>query len=203
MEERGAKAKKSGLALGRPTFVWLAIIAAGVLLVLPVVTTFNEFLTSVVIKLHLYPILVDWVVPTEVRFIAGMLRPFGIDAAVSSDAVIITRDGITTTLNISWNCVGWQSFIMFGLTLLTGLQGPFSRRSKLECVLLGFMSIFLVNLVRMSLVGIIAVYFGRTAAIIFHDYGGTVMVILWLALFWYLSYSYILRTKRHKRGGAR
>jgi len=48
----------------------ILLLAAGLLLVLQCITTFNEILTKAVLKLRLDRILTNWVVPTEVRFIA-------------------------------------------------------------------------------------------------------------------------------------
>ena len=55
---------------GQFTYQMILLLAAGLLLILPCITTFNKFLTKAVIELRLDRILSDSVVPTEVRFIA-------------------------------------------------------------------------------------------------------------------------------------
>jgi exosortase/archaeosortase family protein len=179
---------------GQFTFQMILLLAAGLLLVLPFITTFNEFLTRTVIGLQLDSILTDWVVPTEVRFISLILAPFGIETQVSDAALYLYQSGSTFPIPvyISWNCVGWQSFILFGITLITGLQGPFTRKRKLQLIALGLLGTFWMNLLRMSSVALVAYFFGRLPAVVFHDYGGTFIILIWLVVFWYALFNYFV-----------
>ncbi len=179
---------------GQFTYQTIILLAAGLLLVLPFITTFNEFLTKTVIELRLDSIFTDWVVPTEVRFIALILQPFGITTEVTDVALYLYQPGASfpRPVYISWNCVGWQSFILFGITLVTGLQGPFSRRRKLQLIALGLLGTFWMNLLRMSSVALVAYFFGRLPALVFHDYGGTFMILVWLVFFWYALFNYFV-----------
>ena len=179
---------------GQFTFQMILMLAAGLLLVLPFITTFNEFLTKAVIELRLDAILTDWIVPTEVRFIALLLQPFGIHAEVSDAALYLTRPGSTMPIPIyiSWNCVGWQSFILFGITLMTGLQGRIPRRRKIQVIALGLLGTFWMNILRMASVALVAYLFGQIPAVIFHDYGGTLIILVWLVVFWYALFNYFL-----------
>jgi exosortase/archaeosortase family protein len=99
---------------------------------------------------------------------------------------------------INWNCIGWQSFILLALTIVTGLQGPYTRRSKLITILIGLEGTFLVNIVRILIPTLLAYYMGYIPAIIFHDYMGTLLTLLWIGGFW----SYSFRNILVKRGGA-
>ena len=179
---------------GQFTYQMILMLAAGLLLVLPFITTFNEFLTKAVIELRLDGILTDWVVPTEVRFIALILQPFGIQAEVSHAALYLSPPGSTFPIPvyISWNCVGWQSFILFGITLITGLQGRIPRKRKIQVIALGLLGTFWMNLLRMSSVAVVAYFFGQLPAVIFHDYGGTLIILVWLVVFWYTLFNYFL-----------
>jgi len=181
---------------GRPTYQLILILASVILLILPFITTFNEFLTSIVIRLGLDSVLQGWIVPTEVRMIAVILRLFGIYATVSETSLYLSKGSMTLPIYISWNCVGWQSFILFAITLLTGLQGPYTWRSKIETVILGFLGTFLMNLLRISIVCLVAYYLGQLPAVIFHDYGGTILILLWLFAFWYLAHTHLLESER-------
>ncbi len=183
---------------GQFTYQMILLLAAGMLLVLPFITTFNELLTRMVMNLQLDWILESWVVPTEVRFIAVLLRPFGISAMVSDAALYLPKSGsdFPIPVYISWNCVGWQSFILFGITMVTGLQGPYSRGRKIQVIGLGLLGTFWMNLLRMTSVALVAYYLGRLPAVIFHDYGGTIMVLIWLALFWYILFNYFLKDEQ-------
>ena len=179
---------------GQFTYQMILMLAAGILLLLPFITTFNEFLTKAVLELGLDGILTNWVVPTEVRFIALTLLPFGIQAEVTDTALYLSRAGsdFPIPVYISWNCVGWQSFILFGITLITGLQGRIPRGRKLQVIALGLLGTFWMNLLRMSSVALVAYFFGRLPAVIFHDYGGTLMILVWLVVFWYALFNYFL-----------
>ena len=188
---------------GRLTYQLLLIIAAVILLILPFITTFNEFLTSIVMRLGLDAVLQGWIVPTEVRMIAVILRLFGIEASVSQTSLYLVKGTTTLPIYISWNCVGWQSFILFVITLITGLQGPYTKRSKVETVILGFLGTFLVNLLRISVVSLVAFYVGQLPAVIFHDYGGTILILLWLFAFWYFAHGYLLEAYEDEEGTLR
>ena len=179
---------------GQFTFQMILMLTAGILLVLPFITTFNEFLTKAVIELRLDAILTDWIVPTEVRFIALLLQPFGIQAEVSDAALYLTRPGSTLPIPIyiSWNCVGWQSFILFGITLMTGLQGRIPRRRKIQVIALGLLGTFWMNILRMASVALVVYLFGQIPGVIFHDYGGTLIILVWLVVFWYALFNYFL-----------
>ncbi len=179
---------------GQFTYQMILLLAAGLLLVLPFITTFNEFLTRAVIELRLDRILTDWVVPTEVRFIALILQPLGITTEVTDVALYLYRPGsdFPIPVYISWNCVGWQSFILFGITLVTGLQGSFPVRRKVQLIMLGLLGTFWMNLLRMAAVALVAYFFGRLPAVVFHDYGGTLMILVWLAIFWYALFNVFL-----------
>jgi len=183
---------------GRPTYQLILILASVLFLIMPSITTFNEFLTAVVMRLGLDAVLQGWVVPAEARMIAALLRLFGIRAAASQTSLYLTKGVSTIPIYISWNCVGWQSFILFAITLITGLQGPYARRSKVETVILGFLGTFLVNLLRISIVCVVAYYVGQLPAVIFHDYGGTILILLWLFAFWYLAHAYLLERSEYE-----
>ncbi len=181
---------------GRQTYQLLLVLVSVIFLLLPLVTTFNEILTTLVIRLGLDEFLRAWVVPVEARMIAALVRLIGISAAASQTSVYLTKGANIIPIYISWNCVGWQSFILFAITLVTGLQGCFTRRSKAEVVIIGFLGTFLVNLLRISLVCVVAYHAGQLPAVLFHDYGGSILTLLWLFGFWYFAHSYVLESPK-------
>lgn len=180
------------MALHRPTFQLLLVIGAVTLVALPFVTTFNEFLTAVVMRLGLNVILERWVVPTEARLVAPMLQLFGISPAITPNGLLLTSGATNIVVNISWNCVGWQSFILFALTVITGMQGPYTLESKIHTVALGILGTLLLNLYRIASVALVAFYFGNVPAILYHDYASTLMVLAWLAVFWWVTHRFLL-----------
>jgi hypothetical protein len=50
----------------------------------------------------------------------------------------------------------------------------------------------LLNLTRVAAVAALAATFGQTPALIFHDYGGTILVVGWLFAFWVFVQRFIL-----------
>jgi exosortase/archaeosortase family protein len=72
------------------------------------------------------------------------------------------------------------------------MQGPFTRISKVETMVTGFLGTFLVNLLRITSVAAVAFYFGQLPAVIYHDYGSTIIILIWLAAFWWFSHGWLL-----------
>lgn len=178
----------------KSTFKTLFLILAVILLILPFVTTFNEFLTTVVMKIKFYRFIQDIIVPYQVKMITVILSLFGITAYPGLKTVSVGR-AIGSSFEISWNCIGWQSLILLLISLFTGLQGPYAIYTKLQTVIIGFLGTFLVNIIRISLVIIIAYYFGRVAGMVFHDYFSTIIIVAWLFFFWWFSFGYVLERK--------
>lgn len=171
----------------------LFLLLVFLLMSLPLFTTFNEILTKVAEKTGTYAFLTKNVVPFETRAVSVILRPFGIDAKPTLTHLFIKRpDGTQTGIFFSWNCLGWQSAVLLLLTLITGLSGNYTWDRKLETVLLGVSGTFLINLLRISVVVMVAYYFGQLPATLIHDYGGTLFTIIWFFFFWWFSYNFIL-----------
>ncbi len=180
---------------GRDTYQLILLLSAVTLLLLPFVTTFNEFMTEIVMTMHLDGVLREWIVPAEARMVAALLSPLGVDVSVSSTSVYIGGGDFPLPVFISWNCVGWQSLILFALTVKTGLEGRYTLASQLRALILGLLGIVWINLLRIAGIALVAYQFGRLPAVLAHDYGGTLMTIVWLALFWYFAINYILEPK--------
>ena len=177
---------------GRDTYQMILLLSAVTLLLLPFVTTLNEFMTAMVMRMHLDGALREWIVPVEARMVAALLAPLGVDVSVSSTSIYIGGGDFPLPVFISWNCVGWQSLILFALTVKTGLQGRYTLASQLRALTLGILGIIWINLLRIAGITLMAYYFGRLPAVLAHDYGGTLMTIVWLAAFWYFAINYIL-----------
>jgi len=169
-------------------------IACALLMVLPLVTTFDELLTAWAMRLGADNPL-QGIVPVEARMVVGMLGLVGVRAAASgSHLVVWDTAGSMHTLFISWNCIGWQSLILFGVSLLTGLRGAASMEARVQVVMIGLAGTMLLNLVRVSLVALIAATVGVAPAVFFHDYGGTLMFVAFLFAFWAFAQRWILTT---------
>jgi exosortase/archaeosortase family protein len=170
----------------------LIAITCALLMLLPFVTTFDDLLTSWALAMGANNPL-QAIVPIESRMVVGLLGVVGVHAAASgSHLVIWDSAGSMHTLFISWNCIGWQSLILLGASFLSGLRGRQPLEARVQVVLIGVAGTMLLNLMRVAAVAAIAATFGQTPAIIFHDYGGTILVVVWLFAFWIFVQRFIL-----------
>ena len=170
----------------------LLAIACALLMLLPLVTTFDDLLTTWALQLGAANPL-QTIVPVEARMVVGLLGLAGVHAAASgSHLVVWDGGGAMHTLFISWNCIGWQSLVLLGVSLITGLRGRHPLEARVQAVVIGVAGTMLLNLLRVAAVAGIAATVGVTPAILFHDYGGTFLVIAYLFLFWMFAQRWIL-----------
>jgi exosortase/archaeosortase family protein len=170
----------------------LLALACGLLMLLPLVTTFDDLLTTWALRLGANNPL-QTVVPVEARMVVGLLGLVGIHAAASgSHLVVWDGSGAMHALYISWNCIGWQSLLLLGASLITGLRGRHPLEARAQVIVIGVAGTMLLNLLRVAAVAGIAATIGVTPAVLFHDYGGTLLVISYLFLFWVFVQRWIL-----------
>ena len=170
----------------------LLALMCGLLMLLPLVTTFNDLLTTWAMQLGANNPL-QAIVPTEARMVVGLLGLVGIHAAASGSYMVVWDGaGAMHSLFISWNCIGWQSLVLLGVSLLTGLRGRHPLEARVQVIVIGVAGTMLLNLLRVAAVAAIAATIGVTPAVLFHDYGGTLLVIAYLFLFWMFAQRWIL-----------
>lgn len=180
----------------------LIALACALLMLLPLVTTFDDLLTTWAMSLGANNPL-QAIVPVEARMVVALAGLAGIHAAASgSHLVVWDGSGSMHTLFISWNCIGWQSLVLFAISLVSGLRGGHSLESRIQVVCIGVASTMLLNLLRVAAVAAIAALIGVTPAILFHDYGGTLLVILFLFAFWLFVQRWILAPPAEYEAGA-
>lgn len=177
------------------TFATLFLVLAVALMILPFITTFNDILTRLVMKLEFYRVIQDSIVPFLVRIVSVLTSLFGLHSGLFGNYLALEKGGETFLVEIAWNCVGWQSFIILIFSLFTGLFGDYTFWSKAQVVIAGVCGTFLMNILRIVIVALFAYYFGQFPAIIFHDYGSIIITILWLIFFWWFSFAFILEKK--------
>jgi len=181
------------ISLEKEIFIFIFLILVLVLMVMPFITTFNDLLTRLVMRLDFYRVIQNVIVPWEIKMVGVILLPFGFKPAIIGEYLAITRGGNPFLIEIVWNCIGWQSLLFFLITAFVGLQGDkYTNFSKFKALVIGLLGTFLVNLFRIAFVVLVAYWFGQNVAIIFHDYGSTLAVLAWLFFFWYFSYSFVL-----------
>jgi exosortase/archaeosortase family protein len=170
----------------------LIAISCALLMVLPLVTTFDDFLTGWALQLGADNPL-QAIVPVEARMVVTLLTALGIhSAAAGSDIVVWDQGGSMHLMLISWNCIGWQSLVLLGVSFFTGLRGRQPLEARAQVVVIGIAGTMLLNLSRVAAVAALAATWGQTPAILFHDYGGTLLVVGWLFAFWALAQRWIL-----------
>src|SRR5207248_10438057 len=145
----------------------LIALACALLMVLPLVTTFDDLLTAWAMQLGANNPLQS-IVPTESRMVVSLLGVAGIHAAASgSHLVVWDGAGSIHTLFISWNCIGWQSLILFGVSLVTGLRGGHALAGRVQAARIGVAATLLLILMRVSAVAAIAATIGVAPAVFF------------------------------------
>jgi exosortase/archaeosortase family protein len=176
---------------GNLNLTLLAMLCA-LLMLLPLVTTFDDLLTTWAMKFGANNPL-QAIVPVEARMVVGLLGLAGIHAAASgSHLVVWDSAGAMHTLFISWNCIGWQSLVLLGVSFMSGLRGRHPIEARTQVIVIGVAGTMLLNLLRVAVVAGIAATFGVTPAVLFHDYGGTVLVVAFLFGFWIFVQRWIL-----------
>jgi exosortase/archaeosortase family protein len=61
-----------------------------------------------------------------------------------------------------------------------------TSRGRLIVVLAGIGGVFLVNVIRILAVVLLGYYVGYPTALVFHNYGGAAMTLVWMVFFWAL-----------------
>lgn len=178
----------------RPLGIVLAT-ASVALLIMPVFSTFGELLTSAAMAAGIDALLGQWVAPVGAQLVHGILAMFGYLTAPDGSVLSISDGTRGTSVYISWNCVGWQTLLFLGVSMLGGLQGEYTWRSKVETVVLGILGILALNVLRITVVALVAFHFGQLPAIVVHDYGSVVVTVAYLMAFWAVAYSMILERR--------
>ncbi len=179
-DDEGSEQKEGGL---RRVQGWLIVSAALVFLTLPLALSLGDALASLANATG-FDRLVSSIVPWETAGVGDLLRGFGLQAGNSANSVWLGGGFIPVSALVDWNCAGWQSFFLFGLTSVAGFGELHSNRSRLSTVLVGLGGVFAINVLRIAIVVLLGYYVSYSSALVFHDYGGTVMTLAWLLVFW-------------------
>jgi len=195
----GGRAASAAGSVARPHLVGplrpigtLVAAASIALLILPFFSTFGELLTRAAMAAGFDEWLGQWIAPVEGRLVHGALALLGIPSAAAGSLLFVGSGPGSLALYISWNCVGWQTVFFLGASLLTGLQGEYTVRSRIETALLGIAGILSLNVVRITVVALVAFAFGQVSAIVVHDYGSVIATVAFLMAFWVFAYNMVL-----------
>ena len=180
----------------KKVFITILLVFSLIILVLPFLVSFNEMLTKIVEENFLYLWVQRYVVPLEAKMMGVILMPFGYEYGFSPTNSVIVVNGVQ--MGITWNCLGWQSFLLFFITLLVGFRGRYTRMSILEALGIGILGTFWLNILRMLVTVLLAVHAPLIFRIVFHDYLAAVTTLGWLFFFWWFSYSFVLEERQEK-----
>ena len=162
------------------------------LLVLPLVLVFNDVVTKLVERWEWYTFVQREIVPFQVKIVGLFIKSFGIAFIALPDRMIVNN----LELRMSWNCLGWQSLLLFFISAIVGLhKNSFTLISKLQVLVLGLFGIFWVNIARMTAIVLLSIYAQPFYQYIFHDLLAAVVTIGYLLLFWKISFVYVLEQK--------
>jgi exosortase/archaeosortase family protein len=178
----------------KSVFLAILICFSLILVVLPFLVTFNDVLTKILERNLLYGWIQASIVPLEAKVMGAILIPFGYRFGVAQNADGIVVNGVY--MGLTWNCLGWQSLVLFLVTLLVGLRGKYKKLAIFEAVGIGVLGTFWVNILRMVFTIVLAVHLPAVFRIVFHDYLAAIVTIIWLFFFWWFCYSFILREKK-------
>lgn len=166
------------------------------LMLFPFINTLNQFLVNVIEpKIFIKPIQ-DLIIPYQVRLVQvvlGFLKvPFARGELGATSITLINKREEMVPIVVAWNCLGWQSLLVVGATFLSGLTGRFTFLSKLEVLVIGLLGTFLLNIGRLSTIFFLYSHASRKVAISFHDYGSTMITIIWVFVLWYYAFNFVL-----------
>lgn len=191
LKERQLKFKVFGG--GKKVLIRVLIITVLVLIILPFWTSLQDLLTQLVMRIEVYKSIQNVIVPYELRITGTILTLLGLPIRVGNAYLEWTKaGGGNEVIYLAWNCVGWQTLVLFVITLFTGLSGNHTLMSKGETLAIGILGTYLLNILRLVLVVFVYFIVGRPFGIVFHDYFSNLLTISWLFFFWYFSYSFVL-----------
>jgi exosortase/archaeosortase family protein len=177
----------------KKVFAFLFVFLSILVMVLPVVLTFNDVLTRLIEKVALYQFIQEKIVPYEVFLTGVIVKPFVKEFIPFSDGMVV--NGIP--LRMTWNCLGWQSLLLFLGSLIVGLKsGRYTLISKIEVITLGILGIFWINLLRIAFIVLLSTWSQSVYRIVFHDYLAAITTIIFLFGFWWFSYRFILEERQ-------
>lgn len=172
--------------------LWFVVL----LILLPPFAALNSVMTKWLDRSSWYQPIQKYIVPWQAKLVSITIKPLGINSKVTpndvSTAFFMISNGGSIPVDLSWNCLGWQSVLLLLLSLIIGLRGNYDIQSRIKIIIFGLFGTLLVNVVRMSIIAVMIFYVSSFAALIVHDYFASFVTLIWLSFFWWFSYKYIL-----------
>lgn len=175
-------------------FQMIFALLAIVLILLPFFVSFNNLLTRLVETNRMYGWVQKTVVPVETRMVGVLVKPFWVDVEIVRKDMLVVNG---KRAKVTWNCLGWQSLLLFFITLFFGLRGGrYTLTSKIEIAVIGVISLYLINILRMMSTVLLLAYARPIFKLVFHDYLAAIVTITFLFVFWWFAYRYLLEENK-------
>src|SRR5579871_519024 len=176
------------------TWLWLFISSCASIFLLTFWLPIQGLLTHLIMRLGGDTFLQHTTVPYELRIVSTILTLLGFHLQTGNAYLTWQQAlGKREFIYFTWNCGGWQSFLLFFASTLVGLHGKYTRASKWETFLLGTVATYLFTLFRLIAVLIVYLWFGRPIGILFHDYLTILLTFGYLTLFWWFAQRFVLQ----------
>lgn len=180
----------------KDVFKHILIWFVAILIFLPPFAALNSVMTKWLDRAQWYKPIQTYIVPWQAKLVSVTLKPFAVESKVTPDnvtaAFFMIKNGAAIPVDLSWNCLGWQSMLLLIMSLIIGLKGNYTFFSRVKIIIFGLFGTLLVNVLRMSIIAIMIYYVSSFAALIVHDYFASFVTLIWLSFFWWFSYRYIL-----------
>jgi len=183
----------------KQTFKTLLALLAITLVLLPFVLTLNHFFSAAMERTRLYQLIQNHLLPWLIRISGVVLRFLGLGVEAGKDTLYLTWGEKKAAVYFGWNCLGWQSLLLLLASLLVGFQGNFTFASKLIAGGISFLGIFLVNILRVTIIALLIFRFNQLSALVFHDYLAAFLTLGWLFFFWWFCYAFVLEPNGKKQ----
>lgn len=177
----------------KKVFIWILIFFSIVLMFLPFVVTINDLLTRIIQKNLFYLLIQNYIVPIEAKMIGVLVGLMGYKYSYYVNESIVLLNGIP--MQITWNCLGWQSLLLLMITFVVGFGKRYKLTSIIESILIGFLGTFWINILRMLTTMLLAVHLPSIFRVVYHDYLAAFTSLIWLFLFWWFAYKYVLEER--------
>lgn len=127
-------------------------------------------------------------VPYYVNLFSSVLNLFGVENTMPHSTAILmyTPRGVMPLL-FEAGCIGVYSLIIFSIIIVvTMLETPVGRSTKLLWSLMGLIGVFVVNIIRLLIVVVSMYFYGWDFGQSVHQVIGYILFLSWVAIFLFL-----------------
>lgn len=130
----------------------------------------------------------DWLASV----MASALTLFGVTATTLGHLVAIQTSSGPMILDVQSDCTGIQGVLAFGmLSTMTILDIKKSWKRLIPLFVIGFVGVFLINIVRLFMVFLTFEFAGVALGNTMHLFVGYILFVVWVMAFWWMSFKYM------------